>query len=560
MPLSKRCRRDPSTTPLRREEAASCVYAPARRMRRSSATDHAWNGQPVAACGAAPSAVSETEPSPHSPRWSERPSSSSSVEAPTRRAASAYGPISHGQTVPWWYAAVALRRAPAVARSVGGIVRRERPQAERRHERSACFDDGAGRVPVGCAGERPARQRDGEQLIRAERPVVATRSVDQVEEALTVGPDEALDERRTRRLVRPAPAIGAAQPPRELEGLDPQPIHFDRLADPRRHRHAVDAGVHPRQGPPVLATAQQPVGVGADAEAGAGEVPRDDVRQRGSQLAAEVLVTRHLDVAAERVNEPERAVDGVVLERPGVGGVREHPAGERRRRTSQRLATLLGPAGREEQPLVRRHQVARPLAEPRVPGDRSRPVVLDHELVRREHELLVDRARDARPPDEPRRSLARGRDERCGGRERATVGAGRRRHLVGVARAQLDAEGSRRPEVLAVVQPAGRLLARPHAAIPGAARPPARAGDAVGALELEAVRGRLDRRVAVREALAVDAPPRAERRELEPDRSGRRTRDGGRSRPRSGRVPSRSRARGRRSRPASATAARPGRA
>ena len=98
------------------------------------------------------------------------------------------------------------------------------------------------------------------------------------------------------------------------------------------------------------------------------------------------------------------------------------------------------------------------------------------------------------------------------------LGAGRRRHLVGVARAQLDAEGSRRPEILAVVQPARRLLARPHAAIPGAARPPARAGDAVGALELEAVRGRLDRRVAVREALAVDAPPRAERRELEPDR------------------------------------------
>ena len=74
-----------------------------RRTRRTSATDHAWNGQPVAACGAAPSAVSETDPRPHSPRCGYEP-----VEQAVRRrrrrgrAASTYGPISHGQTVPWW--------------------------------------------------------------------------------------------------------------------------------------------------------------------------------------------------------------------------------------------------------------------------------------------------------------------------------------------------------------------------------------------------------------------------------------------------------------------------
>ena len=33
-----------------------------------SATDQAWKGHPVAPCGAAPSAVSETDPSPQSPR------------------------------------------------------------------------------------------------------------------------------------------------------------------------------------------------------------------------------------------------------------------------------------------------------------------------------------------------------------------------------------------------------------------------------------------------------------------------------------------------------------
>src|SRR5438046_1823196 len=36
------------------------------RARISSATDHAWNGHPVAPWGASPSVVSETEPSPNS--------------------------------------------------------------------------------------------------------------------------------------------------------------------------------------------------------------------------------------------------------------------------------------------------------------------------------------------------------------------------------------------------------------------------------------------------------------------------------------------------------------
>ena len=40
----------------------------------TSATDHAWKGQPVAVCGAAPFAVSEIEPMPHSVRCASRPS------------------------------------------------------------------------------------------------------------------------------------------------------------------------------------------------------------------------------------------------------------------------------------------------------------------------------------------------------------------------------------------------------------------------------------------------------------------------------------------------------
>src|SRR5205807_7730292 len=73
-----------------------------RRARRTSATDQAWKGQPVAAWGGSPSAVSETEPRPHSARWASRPARAPVVGSPTLAAASTQGPTSQGQTVPWW--------------------------------------------------------------------------------------------------------------------------------------------------------------------------------------------------------------------------------------------------------------------------------------------------------------------------------------------------------------------------------------------------------------------------------------------------------------------------
>jgi chemotaxis protein methyltransferase CheR len=68
-----------------RRPAAGCVRRRAsRRARSSSATDHAWNGQPVAPCGGSPSAVSDTDPSPQSPRCASRPSSTPSTGSPVR--------------------------------------------------------------------------------------------------------------------------------------------------------------------------------------------------------------------------------------------------------------------------------------------------------------------------------------------------------------------------------------------------------------------------------------------------------------------------------------------
>ena len=62
-----------------------------RRARNNSATDHAWNGQPVARWGGSPSAVSDTEPSPHSPRCASSPSRTPFTSDPVLRAASIKG-------------------------------------------------------------------------------------------------------------------------------------------------------------------------------------------------------------------------------------------------------------------------------------------------------------------------------------------------------------------------------------------------------------------------------------------------------------------------------------
>ena len=119
----------------------------------------------------------------------------------------------------------------------------------------------------------------------------------------------------------------------------------------------------------------------------------------------------------------------------------------------------------------------------------------------------------SRPRARPRR-----RDDL---RRRGKLPVERRRgrgHLVARTRLEVGRERAGRPEVLAVAEPARRLLARADVAVPGAAGLPAVSADAVGALEDEAAICRLDPRRAVRVALAVHAAPRAERRQLEPHR------------------------------------------
>ena len=76
-------------------------------------------------------------------------------------------------------------------------------------------------------------------------------------------PPSRLTKRRGTTLARaraPVPAVSAAEPSGDLERLDPERVHLDRLADPRRHRRAVDARVHPGERPALLALPQEAVG------------------------------------------------------------------------------------------------------------------------------------------------------------------------------------------------------------------------------------------------------------------------------------------------------------
>jgi hypothetical protein len=92
-----------------------------------------------------------------------------------------------------------------VIRQVCGVGRRERAETERRDERPARLEDRARGIFV--AGERPVRERDGEQLVRPDRGVVARGPVDDVEQAAAVAAHEPRGERRLRTLPERSEAL-----------------------------------------------------------------------------------------------------------------------------------------------------------------------------------------------------------------------------------------------------------------------------------------------------------------------------------------------------------------
>ena len=100
----------------------------------------------------------------------------------------------------------------------------------------------------------------------------------------------------------------------QAQRVVPERIDLHGLAAPRRHHPVADLGVHPGELIAVLALAQQAVvRIDADAEARAAQMVLDDVAQLGQQqLAACARSSVYVEVAVERVEEPERGVGGVI--------------------------------------------------------------------------------------------------------------------------------------------------------------------------------------------------------------------------------------------------------
>ena len=107
------------------------------------------------------------------------------------------------------------------------------------------------------------RQGDRQQLVGADRGVIAGRPVDHVQEAGPVVAHEAAQERAGRLgTQRRAGVTGwcpGKQPLRHRERLDPQRVDLDGLAGAWGDWPAVDACIHPGQRPALGALAQQTV-------------------------------------------------------------------------------------------------------------------------------------------------------------------------------------------------------------------------------------------------------------------------------------------------------------
>ena len=163
--------------------------------------------------------------------------------------------------------------------------------------------------------------------------------------------------------------------------------------------------------PPVGALGQQAVGrIDADAEAGAGQVVVDDAEQVVGQLGGRSSSPVTRNVPVDRVQEPQRAVDGVVLRAAGVGGVRQHPLRQRRRRPHA-AARVPRRRGRWPGAAPRRRSWCRGTSRRTTGSRRRRSGPVDDELVRGQRELraglVVGSARRAMTSPSPGRGPRR---------------------------------------------------------------------------------------------------------------------------------------------------------
>ena len=453
-----------------------------------------------------------------------------------RRASRSAGP-------PRWRAAVA------------GVVRRQRPQAERREQVLAA----ATRAPApASAPERPVRQRRRRAAGWAAPRRRRRRAVDHVEEAAPSARANRARERRARpRLQRPRRRAGRRRRPRAAaptrERLDPQRVDLDRLAGPRRDRRRRRCARPSRSAPPRARP-------GAAGRRRGRRRSRTGCRRRGASMIASSAGAS--SAPGRRRRSPARGGRGrgrttasrrrcCTRALPRVGGVGQHPLGQRRRRRAAAAAGPrrpgrspgTGPRTRSSRRATTRRTTG---SRPRRSGRRGRP-----RTGRRRRRAGGRRRRRAAPrprPSAPRAAAAR--------HDRRAAAAGRLdrspAHAVTssvLARPQLggEAPAAQRSSRSFSPRAASSRCRTPRYQSPPGASPARRRGRRPRRRSRPPSRSTAGAPAAA--ALAVDVAPRAQRRPARAAPAGRRARrrcddaDGA-----AARAPSRPRARRRRRR------------
>ncbi len=365
---------------------------------------------------------------------------------------------------------VPLRRPSLEAAPVIGVSRVERPQAVRGEE--LLLD--RRKRPLGPApcDEGPV-EGEREELVGAEGEVSRPVRPDDVgEPADALVPEEGRE--ALPRLVGDREEAGRREGVSEVGRVEaddaqrvvPERLHLDRLAGARRHDAPVDARVHPGELLARLARREEAVHVAADAEARAAQVPLDDLDEARVDLPAERVVARRLVVGADGLDEPEGAVDVVVLGLgPLVGeAVRDHAAVDVARERLEDRPGGVEPPGGEEETGERDHRVAPPVGEPRIAGDDRPPLAAPRdEPVGGAPEDAQGAAVGAGPLDLPPPLLLRvGEVGGVGGRAAGQRRDESRRGAVG----EVPGERERREEVLGEREAARAVQVVLEAAVP----------------------------------------------------------------------------------------------
>ena len=437
------------------------------------------------ACGGCPSAVSLTEPRPHSARCASIPriarASSRRESLPARvdvagRAATAT-PCPGGRRGP-------ARPGRRGARPVAGRVGREGAQARA----GSAARPRPPRAPRGSGASGACGSDQASSWLGRSVGVVAGRAVDDVVAGRRrVGSGkrrgEAGDGARSRTRRRPAP--GRAPTARDsvaiaAEPVDPQRVDLHRLAgraaSPARRRRGRPSRSAPRPSAPWVSSPSAgstrmpyrvPAQVARRPPSAARAAARRPGRCRRSRVTCRSTACRNHSVAST-VLYSVRPVSAVLASMPS-DSVAAYAA--------QQLAALVGAAGGQEQPLVARSSC--PATRRRTTGSRPprparrRRATTNASAARAS--VGVDGVGRPAPRPRPRAAARRAAATTLGGR-RAAARRGRRptpRPPAPSPGAQLGGEPPGVPQVLGGGEPALRLLAVVHAAPPAAGRLPA---------------------------------------------------------------------------------------